>query len=510
MYKKLFSQTIIYGMSNVLVRVFPFVISPMLFKVFGPVKYSTYADYYAAAGIISVLLTHGMETTFFRFFQKYDDDKNRQNTVYSTAMFSVIFACFLFLSVGLIFRKSLSVAFKHPDEVNFLVWFLFILASDALSAVPFAKLRIQNKATYFAVVKILNSVLMFILTIVLVFWIPSKIHAGGSLGNSLSKIYNLNYGIGYAFAANLIASVFSLAALIPIILKAKFSLDIPLWKNMLKYAWPVTIAGLAGIVNETMDRQFLKYILPDDIAKWQIGVYSAVYKIATFIALFKTAYLLGVEPFFFSHAKEKNSTKTYAKLMKYYTIFSAIILLFLVANLDWIGRIYINNPEYWEGLRVVPLILIGSTFLGIYLNLSIWYKLTDKTTYGAIISVVGALITIILNIIGIPFWGYWACAWATLLSYFIMMIISYIWGQKIYPIPYNNRKIIFYLGSSSFFSILSYYLFHDIFARIIIGNILFMVLLYFIYILEQKEIESIKLEFSKLKTKLKNKFRQKK
>lgn len=503
MYKKLFSQTLIYGLSNVLVRVFPFFLTPMLVKAFGPAKYSIYADFYSAAGIISVLLTHGMETTFFRFFEKYKDNEKKQNQVYFTAMTSVFMVSVLFLILGFMFRVPLARIFKHPDEVNFLVWFLFILAADAMCAVPFAKLRIQNKAVYFASLKILNSILTFFLSVIFIFWIPRQIENQGIGHLFFFKIYNFDYGIGYAFAANLIASILTFIALIPTMVNGKYSFNIPLWEKMLTYAWPVTIAGLAGIVNETMDRQFLKYLLPPGEAEIQMGIYSAVYKIATFIALFKTAYLLGVEPFFFSHASDKNSGKTYATLMKYFSIFSALILLFLVANLDWIGRMYIGNSEYWTGLKVVPIILIGSTFLGIYLNLSIWYKLSDNTHYGAIISGIGAFITIVLNYIGLKYtnYGYWACAWATLISYLVMMLVSYFWGQKKYPIPYNYRKLIFYIGGSVVLSLISYYISNNLWVRIISGNLFFLLFIYLTVKIEYEDMEVFKENLKKFKWK---------
>lgn len=501
MYKKLLSQTLIYGLSNVLVRVFPFILTPILVRTFGPFKYSIYADFYSAAGILSVLLTHGMETTFFRFFQKFKDQGDRQNTVYFTSFTSVCIVSLLFLLLGIISREPLASAFKHPDEVIFLVWFLFILAADAISAVPFAKLRIQNKSLYFASLKILNSVIMFFSTVVLIFWIPKLIEHDGIGAAFFSKIYNFDYGIGYAFAANLFASIITFLALLPTILDGKYTFDYTLWKKMLSYAWPITIAGLAGIINETMDRQFIKYLLPEGIAEVQMGIYSAVYKIATFITLFKTAYLLGVEPFFFSHADNKNSGKTYATLMKYYAIFSAVILLFLTANLDWIGRLYIRNTDYWSGFQVVPILLIGSTFLGIYLNLSIWYKLSDNTHYGAIISGIGACITVALNFIGLKYTdlGYWVCAIATFVSYLTMMLISYFWGQREYPIPYNYKKLIFYIGGSSLLSLIAYYCSNHIAIRIGVGNILFIIFIYLTLKIEYKEIQIFKEKILQLK-----------
>lgn len=501
MYKKLLSQTLIYGLSNVLVRVFPFILTPILVRTFGPFKYSIYADFYSAAGILSVLLTHGMETTFFRFFQKFKDQGDRQNTVYFTSFTSVCIVSLLFLLLGIISREPLASAFKHPDEVIFLVWFLFILAADAISAVPFAKLRIQNKSLYFASLKILNSVIMFFSTVVLIFWIPKLIEHDGIGAAFFSKIYNFDYGIGYAFAANLFASIITFLALLPTILDGKYTFDYTLWKKMLSYAWPITIAGLAGIINETMDRQFIKYLLPEGIAEVQMGIYSAVYKIATFITLFKTAYLLGVEPFFFSHADNKNSGKTYATLMKYYAIFSAVILLFLTANLDWIGRLYIRNTDYWSGFQVVPILLIGSTFLGIYLNLSIWYKLSDNTHYGAIISGIGACITVALNFIGLKYTdlGYWVCAIATFVSYLTMMLISYFWGQREYPIPYNYKKLIFYIGGSSLLSLIAYYCSNHIAIRIGVGNISFIIFIYLTLKIEYKDIQIFKEKILQLK-----------
>jgi O-antigen/teichoic acid export membrane protein len=480
----------------------------MLVKSFGPSKYSIYADFYSAAGILSVLLTHGMETAFFRFFQKFKDHENRQNTVYFTSFTSVCIISLLFLLFGIVSRQPLASAFKHPDEVIFLVWFLFILAADAISAVPFAKLRIQSRSLYFASLKILNSIIMFFSTVILIFWIPKQIENDGIGAEFFSKIYNFDYGIGYAFAANLFASIITFLGLLPTMLDGKYTFDSTLWKKMLSYAWPITIAGLAGIINETMDRQFIKYLLPEGIAEVQMGIYSAVYKIATFITLFKTAYLLGVEPFFFSHADDKNSGKTYATLMKYYAIFSAVILLFLVANLDWIGRLYIRNTDYWIGFQVVPILLIGSTFLGIYLNLSIWYKLSDNTHYGAIISGIGAFITVILNFIGLKYTdlSYWACAIATFVSYLTMMLISYFWGQREYPIPYNYKKLIFYIGGSSLLSLIAYYCSNHIAIRIGVGNTLFIIFIYLTLKIEHKDVQIFKKKLSQLKKRKKTDF----
>src|SRR5690606_2163935 len=241
----------------------------------------------------------------------------------------------------------------------------------------------------------------------------------------------------------------------------------------MKYSWPITIAGLAGIINETLDRQFLKFLLPEDIARYELGVYGAVAKLVTFVVLFRQAYVLGIEPFFFSHSKSENAGKTYAKLMDVFIAANCLIVLFLCINLDWISKFYLNNSAYYEGISILPVLFFASLFLGIYLNLSVWYKLSDKTLIGAYISVIGAAVTIGVNFWFIPEYGYWACAWATLASYFVMMTVSYIWGQISHPIPYNLYGNIVIILITIILSMVFYQHFkYDIW----LGNIIFIVL----------------------------------
>lgn len=469
MLKKLFFQTATYGLSTVIVKLFPFIISPFISQRFGPSAIAPFVDFYSIAGIIIVLLTHGMETSFFRFAQK---DINPKKLV-STASLSVVAVSFIFIIVSLFFRQGLADAFKTPDQVNFLVIMLLILGIDGVCAMPFVILRKEGKSKKYALVKTVNAVVNFLFVIFFLVILPKLPH--GILGFE----YNHKFGIGYVFVANLIASILSLLLLSSEFKKVTLSqFDFGLWKELLSYSWPIMLAGLSGIVNETMDRQFLKYLLPDGENVVQMSIYGTVCKLVTFITLFRQAYLLGVEPFFFSHAKNENSGKTYSKLMTGFIIVNCIIFLGLCVNLNWISEQYIRNADYYVGLPIVPIVLIAAVFLGAYLNLSIWYKLSDKTRFGAYISVVGAIVTIAINYFFIPSYGYWASAWATFASYFIMMVISYFLGQKYYPIPYEIKTCIIYIGGGILFAFVSYYLLK---GNIIYGNILFLIYLLFIF-----------------------------
>lgn len=478
MYKKLFGQTAVYGLSSVLVRIFPFVIAPIVTKTFGPAASSPFVDWYSIAGVITVLLTHGMETSFFRFAQEENIDKK---TLISTCSVSIISMGLIYLILGYVFRFQLAQAFETPDQVNYLIIFLFILSLDAFSTIPSAILRLQGKPFKYMLSKVAGSLVYFLLVIFFIRWLPN--HPEGILGLK----YNPDFGVGYVFVANLIQSIITLL----IVGKEFFSFslskfDFGLWKRIMNYSWPVMIAGLAGIVNQTLDRQFLKYLLPEEEARHQIGVYGAVYKIATFITVFRQAYQLGIEPYFFSSFKNKDSHKTYAVLMDVFVICSCIIYMGLMVNLQWISEKYLRNPLYYEGIEIIPFVMLGALFLGIYLNLSIWYKLSDQTRVGLYISVIGACITILINFLFIPTYGYWASAMAALITFMSMMIISYVWGQKQYPIHYNTGKIAMYLVFTITFSLLSFYEFR---TNYLVGN-LFLILFLGLVAFKEKTIVS--------------------
>lgn len=484
MFKKLFYQTATYGFSTVLVKLFPFIISPFISQRFGPSAIAPFVDFYSVAGIIIVLLTHGMETSFFRFAQK--DISSRK--LISTASLSVIGASLFFIIISLFFRQSLAIAFKTPDQVSFLVIMLIILGVDGICAMPFVILRKEGRSKKYTLVKTVNAVMNFLFVIFFIVLFPK--FSNGLFGFH----YDQKFGIGYVFIANLIASIFSLTLLFGEFKKINIKeFDFNLWKEMLSYSWPIMLAGLSGVVNETMDRQFLKYLLPSGENVIQMAIYGTVCKLVTFITLFRQAYLLGVEPFFFSHAKNENSAQTYSKLMTWFIIVNCVIFLGLCVNLNWISEQYIRNSSFYVGLPIVPIVLIAAVFLGIYLNLSIWYKLSDKTRFGAYISIIGAIVTISINYFFIPSYGYWASTWATFASYLIMMTISYFLGQKYYPIPYEIKTCITYICLGIAMSYISYYLLN---GNIIYGNILFLLYILFIFF-ERQLFTSVKNYFKK-------------
>lgn len=478
MYKKLLGQTAIYGLSSVLIRIFPFLIAPIVTRAFGPAASSPFVDWYSIAGVITVFLTHGMETSFFRFAQEKEIDKK---TLISTTSFSILSVGILYLILGYVFRQELANAFETPDQVNYLIIFLFILSFDAFATIPSTVLRLEGRPMRYMLSKVIGSLAYYFLVVFFIKWFPT--FPNGFLGIK----YNPNIGVGYVFIANLVQSIITLAIVGKEFVNfsiRKFSF--PLWKRIMGYSWPVMIAGLAGIVNQTLDRQFLKYLLPEEEARHQIGVYGAVYKIATFITVFRQAYQLGIEPYFFSSFKDKNNHKTYAVLMDIFIICNCLIYMGLMVNLQWISEKYLRNPSYYEGIEIIPMVMLGALFLGIYLNLSIWYKLSDQTRVGLYISIIGALITIGINFFFIPEYGYWASASAALVTFFSMMVISYIWGRIAYPIPYNTLKGMLYIILSVSLSMLSFYYFR---TNYYFGNALLVGFLIFIGFMERETIK---------------------
>ncbi len=425
--RKFLGQTVIYGLSSIIGRLLNFLLVPLYVSLFDSVEYGKVGYLHGLVVFLIVMLTYGMETTFFRFREK-DHDPNK---VYSTGAWSLVFTSLLFLVLALIFRQSIATAVRLPDHPEYISWFAWILALDALVALPFARLRAEGKAFRFAVAKLTNI----------------GLNIGFNLLFLLGKVfYDPSIGIGYIFIANLIASSITFLLLLPEVRGLTAGFSPSLWKEMIRYSWPLMIAGLASAVNEVADRQIMNFMLPEDEAFHQIGIYSACYKLSVFMTLFIQAYRYGAEPFFFAKAKELDARETYAELMNLFIIATAFLFVGLNLFIGPISRIFIPNPEYHEGLHIVPILLLANLFLGVYINLSIWYKLSDKTTYGALISIVGAIITISLNLWAIPVYGYTGAAWVTLGAYGTMMMVSLLWGLRVYPIPYDIKRIFGYLG----------------------------------------------------------------
>ena len=470
-YKKFLGQTAIYGLSTVFSRLFNFILTPIYTAVYAKGTYGIFTNMYANASIINAILAFGMESTYFRYLNKYEDKKQE---VYNNSFLCIAFISILFLVTGLVFSGSIAgylageatiaVIADYKSYVNFFLWILFI---DAICVIPFAKLRADERPIHYSVAKFINIGFFVGFNLIFIFVVPAIIKNNWLGADWLASWYRFQW-IGYVFLSNLIASVATLLYLLPEFLKLQLKFDKELFGKMFSYSWPILVANLSFIINENLDKIVLKKLLPIEIADGEIGIYGAVCKIAIFLSIFITAFRLGAEPFFFSHAKQQNAKNTYATILKYFVIALAIIFVGLVANIE-VLKYFISKKEYWVGLPAVPYLLLGYVCLGIYMNLSIWYRLSDQTRFGLYISIVGAAITIVLNIVLIPKYSYMGSAWVSMLAYFVMMVLSYVLGQKYYPIPYNLKRILAYLIISTVIVFASFFLFN---RNIYIGNAL--------------------------------------
>jgi O-antigen/teichoic acid export membrane protein len=479
--KKLFKQTFVYGLATVLPRMLSFILVPIYTKVMpNPALYGEVSVIFAWFAIFNVVLAYGMETAFFRFFYKADN----KNKVISTSLISIIATTVLFFILALVFQNSL--ASWSGIDVKYIEYAIYILALDALVIIPFSWLRATDKSMRYAIIKIANVTINLGLNVFLLIYLSEIVSNNPESG--INMIYKPDFQISYIFISNLIASGITLILMLELYFKNKYDFDVALWKKMMKYAWPILIAGIAFTINEVFDRILLQHLLPENIAKAEIGKYSACYKLAVFMTLFATGFRLGIEPFFFSHSNSENPQKAYAQITNYFVILGSTILLTVIVFADVLKVLIVRNEAYWEAMPVVPILILASFFLGIYHNLSVWYKVTDKTRYGAFISGIGAIITLVINYFGIPHFGYVASAFATLFAYGTMMILSYYIGKKQYPIPYNLRKTGFYLSISILFSILSFYVFE---RNLIVGSILLVLFLGILYKLENEKLKQL-------------------
>ena len=492
-YKKFLGQTAIYGVSTVLSRLFNFILTPIYTKVYAKGTYGIFTNMYANASLINAILAFGMESTYFRYLNKYEDKKQE---VYNNSFLCIAFISILFLVTGLVFSSSIAAYLAgdaadvagYNQYVHFFLWILFI---DAICVIPFAKLRADDQAIKYSIAKFLNIGCFVGLNLFFIYIVPAIIKHDWIGANWWASWYRYQW-IGYVFLANLIASLATLIYLLPQFFKLQLKFDGLLFKKMFSYSWPILVANLSFIINENLDKIVLKKLLPDAIADGEVGVYGAVCKIAIFMSIFITAFRLGAEPFFFSHAKHENAKKTYAAILHYFVIALTIIFVALIANIEilkhFISRDAAHVAEYWIGLPAIPYLLFGYVCLGIYMNLSVWYRLSDQTRFGLYISVVGAVITIVLNFVLIPRYSYMGSAWVSMLTYFTMMVLSYILGQKYYPIPYQLNKILSYLIISTAIVFASFFIFN---RNIYIGNALLLVFMTGIVYFEKNELMKI-------------------
>lgn len=447
-----------------------FILVPLHTVELETASYSDNTTFYVYAAFFNVLLTYGMETAFFRFFNL----NKEKDKVFSTTLISLTVTTLLFLTLVIVFNSELAALVNlNQTYFNLLIG---VLVLDALVVAPFAYLRATGRPIKFTGIKLTNIAIYVILNYFFLWAIPKfNIDFPG---------YDPNDLVQYIFWANLMASISTLLLLSPYFFRTKLQFSMPIFKQLLNYGLPIMVAGLAYVINENFD----KWLLPEMLGKSINGAYSGCYKIAVFMTIFIQAFRLGAEPFFFNHAKELNAKETYARIMKYFVICGSLMFVFTVAYLNLFKELIVPDESYWIAIDIVPIVLLANLCLGIYFNLAIWYKLTDKTRFGMYISIVGAIITIAFNYIMIPKIGFMASAWATLLAYGSMMLISYQMGKKYYPVPYDVLRIGSYLILATIISAISYYGFND---NYIVSTVLLLVFLGVVFLFEKKEIKQL-------------------
>jgi len=481
--KKLLGQTAVYGLSSIIGRLLNYLLVPLYthaeygFK--DPADYGVVSELYAWVAFLIVFLTFGMETAFFRFLQ----DKEDKDKVFLNGFLTVIGVNILFFGCLLFFNQNIADLLLFSDHNEYIILLGAIVCVDAITALPMAKLRAEEKAFQFAGIQFASigvNILLNVLLMVFVFDpnLPEE-------------------GVLFILFANLIASLVKPVLLYRHFLNLKLNFDFELAKEMLIYAFPLVIAGFAGIVNETLDRILLKHMLYDGateaslrLAEAKVGIYSACYKLAMLVTILLQAYRYAAEPFFFAQMKNEEKNKVYSKIMNFFVATVCLVFLIVSLNID-IFKLFIRSEAYYVGLPVVPILLLANVFLGIYYNQSIWYKLSGQTKFGAYIAIAGALITVLINVIFIPTYDYMASAWATLIVYAFQMIVSYWLGQKYYPIKYNIRKFGLYLGTALLFYFITRLLDleTDSASKFFVHNFLILVYIAMVYSLEKNSFK---------------------
>ncbi|GEO09430.1 polysaccharide biosynthesis protein [Segetibacter aerophilus] len=482
-----------YGVSSIAARFMSYLLTPYLTRtsVLKIADYGKMSLVFAAIPLLNVLFTYGFETAYFRFSQR----KEYENSIYSTASISLFLTTILFSAFLWIFRNSLASFAGVADDPQLIDLTIIIIALDALAAIPFAKLRQEGRPIQYAVIRICSIVLNILATVFFLSYCPKILEDNPNSWVGLLYRTDVNR-VTYVILANVMSSGLTLLLLSGQIGSIKLHFNAKLWKEMMLYALPLIIVGMGGMINETFDRLMLNWWVPGSptFKQEQVAIYSACYKLSLLISLFIQAFRMGAEPFFFKQAEGLNPQKTYARVMKFFVI--TVTTMFLVVSLyiPVISYFFIGNKTYWAGLGVVPILLLANIFLGIYYNLSIWYKLSNKTHAGAVITLTGAAITILINRLFIPSFGYMACAWATFFCYGSMMVMSYLWGQKEYRIPYASKKLVAYvvIVVTLFFihkgliALLPY----TVFSLIVASTLLF-IYVWFILLVERKEFQKM-------------------
>ncbi|MDR0711722.1 MAG: polysaccharide biosynthesis C-terminal domain-containing protein [Prevotellaceae bacterium] len=437
--KRLAGDTAIYGFSTIVARLINYLLVAYHTRVLDRAQYGVFTEFYGYATFLLVLLTYGMETGFFRFSSRADQ---RPDAIFSTSMAALFTTSALFFGIVVLNLSSFSAWMGYPGNRSYVLQMAAVLAIDAFTAIPFARLRLLRKAKIFALFKLLN-VLFYVLVSVLFFTLLPP-YLAQHPDSFLLRFFSPCVDVGYIFTANLLSSLLSLALLLPTIFGVKFSFSSALLKKMLVYSLPLLIAGLPGIANDYLDRVLFKHFYADpSFALDQLGVYGANAKLAVLMMLFVQMFRYAAEPFFFSYAAKTDARPMFAQVMKYFVICAVFIFLLVSLNIDIFA--YFTGKSFREGVTIVPIMLFANLLLGVVFNLSIWYKLSEKTKYAVYITLSGMLVTVLVNVIFIPLYGYHAAAWAHLFSYAVMLVVSYAMGQKFYPIRYDLKAIGFYV-----------------------------------------------------------------
>jgi O-antigen/teichoic acid export membrane protein len=439
--KSLAKDTAIYGLSSIIGRFLNYLLVPLYTAKMSAASggYGVITNVYAYTALLLVILTYGMETTYFRFANKSEENPN---TVYSTTLISVGTTSLLFVLMVLAFLPGISGWMGYSDHPEYVGVMATVVALDAFQCIPFAYLRYQRRPWKFAALKLLFIFLNIGLNLLYFVVLPAlyKSHP-----DTVGTIYNPNTGVGYAFFINLFCTGLITFFFWKELVGIKYKFDWSLLKRMLTYAWPILVLGIAGILNQTFDKMFFPKIYQQADMQTQLAIYGAVVKIAMIMALITQAFRYAYEPFVFGKSQDKDNKETYAQAMRYFVIFTLLAFLAVIAWIDILKILFLRNEDYWVGLKVVPIVMVAEIMMGIYFNLSFWYKLIDKTIWGAWFSGIGCAVLILVNVIFVPKYGYMACAWGGVAGYGTAMVLSYLVGQKYYPISYPLRDMLLYV-----------------------------------------------------------------
>lgn len=488
--KKLAGQTVWYGASSIAARFLNYLLTPYLTGVLAVSGYGEMSLVYAAIPFLNVIFTYGIETAYFRFSAKEGFKKD----IYSTSSISIFISTIILTALLLLSHTTVAHWLRLDDRPELITYSALIIGFDTLATLPFAKLRQEGKPRKFAMIRIISIAVTIALTYFFISVCP-KLIAQNPAG-LLAKYYVNNYGVGYVIIANLIGSFITLLLLSKELFAFAWKFNATVWKQIMIYSLPLIIAGFGGMINETFDRIMLGWWAPVgtvEAAKNEVAIYSGCYKLSILISLFIQAFRMGAEPFFFKQSEGENPQRTYARVMKFFVITITVMFLVVALYLD-IWKYFLGKKVYWTGLKVVPVLLLANMFLGIYYNLSIWYKLTHKTIAGAYITLTGAVITLAINFIFIPYYSYMACAWATFFCYGSMMVISFIWGQKEYRIPYAWKKLCGYITIAVMLFLIHRMIIYFFDARAVnftTATFLLLIYLWFVTSIERKEFSKL-------------------